>query len=222
MWLVSTEPALADPKAVEDRTLIEITGHVTGLDKGDFQPPSGWRMVFSAIAGPATQALTIHDDSGVDWNLGYQLARTEPTMEIAPDPHVAVGSAVTLRFRAIHAFGRAASFVLTDAKGIALAVDLAFYGDPFQQNDVPGLGVRAGARLGIAKNLCGDLAYSKLIFDADTSVEVGQNESRAVTIKQVPYTAFNLFNFVPAAGPDAPRCPDAIGEARGWAVWRAR
>jgi hypothetical protein len=220
IWLVSTEAPLGDPKAIEQRPLIEIDGTLTASDTGDLRPPRDWRVVYDRT-GAATRVLTIRSAAGTDWKLGYRLSRAEPAMDVTPDPGLATGSQVHLRARFIWGFGSAPAFVLSDDKGIALVVDLALYGDPLVSGDVPGLSLRQGASIGIQRNECIDLRYTKLIFDAGAPIEVGQNETHEIAIAGTGYTALHLFNFVSAV-PDKQPCPDAIAEGRAWAIWRRR
>jgi hypothetical protein len=222
MWLVSTEAPLIDPKAIDQRPLIDIDGTLTASDGGEARPPKDWRVIFDRTGGTTTHVLTIRSGGGtpIDWKLGYRLAVGAPATDISPDVSLAVGDAVHLKVRFIWGFGAAPAFVLSDARGTALAVDLAVYGDPLVKDDVPGLAVGAGPTIGFQRSPCGDLRYTKLVFTADTPVEVDQNETRTISIKGTRYTALNLFNFVPNLPPGGPSCADAVNEARAWAIWR--
>jgi hypothetical protein len=222
LWLVSTEASLTDPKAIDQRPLIEIEGTLTAIDAGEARPPKDWRVVFDGTGGTASHVLTIRSGGAapIDWKLGYRLAVGAPATDIDPDFSLAVGDAVHLKIRFIWGFGTAPAFVLSDARGIALAIDLAVYGDPLRKDDVPGLVVGSGASVGVQRSPCGDLRYTKLVFTADTAVEVDQSAISVISIKGTRYSALNLFNFVPAVPPGAPSCPDAINEARAWAIWR--
>lgn len=223
VWLASTEPAPSDPKQPQNRELIEVEGKVTALDAGDLRAPADWRMLYGGQYQPVKQVVTIRSSSGgvtSDWKLGYQLTRAAPTTDVTPPAPLAVGSNVRLRFRAIWAFGTAPAFVLSDDAGVALAIDLATYGDPYQPGDVPGLAVVPGSAVGVVKGNCGDQKYSNLRFEADAPIELRQNAIGAIAINHTSYTAFHLFNFTAAPTTSGAGCPDAINEGRAWAIWR--
>jgi hypothetical protein len=220
VWLASTESPIPDPKQPENRELIEIDGKITALDEGELRPPTDWRAVYGGQHSLARRVVTLRSDAGVDWKLGYRLTRDDPKTDVTPLAPIAVGATVHLRFRAIWAFGTAAAFVLSDAQGVALAIDLAVYGDPLKPGDVPGLDVREGALLGILKGNCGDQRYADLTFAADAAIDVRQNQTRLIAIGGKPYTAFHLFNFNPVPDPTRGNCPDVTNEGRAWAIWR--
>jgi hypothetical protein len=216
IWLSSTETALG-PKQVESRTLLEIAGRVTATDEGLLDAPADWRSVFPG--GFATRSVTIRSEAGIDWKLGYRIVR-DPMVDVTPAPPLPTGTMVRLRFRAIFAFGTAASFVLSDEQGVALAFDLGVYGDPFAPDDIPGLAIQEGASIGVLHGSCSNTRHVNLVFAGDAPVELQQNQLGAVAIKSRAYTAFHLFNFHPDPPGTGPTCPDGINEARAWALWR--
>jgi len=198
------------------RTVADIEGMVTAVETGPAVPPPVLQTFYAGEG--ASQVLTIRDNDGIDWKLGYDVGRGSPTMNVTPDLMAMIGTRARLLFRAVRGFGTAPGFVLFDAVGVMFAMDLAIYGDPLQTDDVAGLTVQDGTVLATTKDNCVDhLLHTSLVFTADKPVDVRPNTEGTVFIQGTRYAATNLFS-VRADG--QARCPDFVGTERGWAIWR--
>ena len=218
LWVVSNEPAPTDPKYYESRAVLEVAGVVTAVEAGPADP-RGPQVFYSYSTGlPASQALSLRGDGGIDWKVGYQLQRGKPSVDVTPDLGPLVGRRVRLLVRAVRGFGSAAAVVLSDDRGVIFAMDLAIWGDPFQSGDVPGLTLTDGAIAGRTRNDCFASRHHALIFGGDTPVDVPPGTEATFTLAGAAYTAVNLFNY--QVDSDI-RCTDIAGAARAWALWGA-
>lgn len=218
IWLASS---VEIPQSIgnDGAQLVDIDGTVTAVKAGDLKSPTNWPPTLGDYASepPVARVLAIHANSGVDWQLGWKVEGPVRSSDLTPAAPVAVGDVVHLRFRAIYSFGRAAAFVVSDARGTLLAIDDAVWGDPLKPDDVLGLTVTEGRTVATSIGSCFDERHTGLVFTGDTPVDVAPGQTGELSLKGIPSIAFTLYNVVAIK---SHQCSDAVGTARIWALWR--
>ena len=119
-----------------------------------------------------SRVLMVQDDQGITWAVGYRW-QSRSLGDVTPAIDVQPGDEVTLTYRPGSEAG-SAGFVVTqrDSDELAYAMESGRGGRALQDDDVPGVQVTTGERVGFnATDECGDETAVTLRFSTDSGDE---------------------------------------------------
>jgi hypothetical protein len=126
-----------------------------------------------------------------------------------------VGSRVTVKFRALLGFSKAAGFVVSDRTGIVLAVEDGAFGEGLSPSDEVPFSVRKADVFRLKQDRCGDAVSFALNVTAETEERVLPGRIGSVTLAGVAYRFWNAcsYDWVNV------QCTDMLGDT-SWVLWR--
>ena len=186
-----------------------IQGQLVG--HGPTQDSQGLASTTVACDRPPQWYLDIVDSNYSLWRVLYTLSDLD-----AGRVKVQTGSNVTVKFRALVGFSKAAGFVLSDRTGIVLAVEDGAFGEGLVPTDELPFSIRkADALPSLAHGGCGDAVFFALNVFGDTKVRVLPGRTASVALGGAAYRFWNAcsYSWVNEA------CPDMLGDT-SWVLWR--
>jgi len=230
--LVGCDPTEKDDVTIDDGYVYACLGH-----DGDETEPSYGYSTFTisgevvsdgAFVAPDNdvhrcfsedRALTICDDDGTIWTLGYSVTDSDGE-DITPPLDVAPGQDIELFFASLQDFGVISGFVLRDEGGVVAALEGGSWGsalDPDGDADpIDEFEVSVGEAVLTEETGCGEVEHRELVFTGDSEVALVPGESGAFTVDGAELTASALRSFDYTG---ETTCTDVAG-ATVWTVWR--
>jgi hypothetical protein len=126
-----------------------------------------------------------------------------------------VGSRVTIKFRALLGFSKAAGFVVSDKTGIVLAVEDGAFGEGLSPIDEVPFSIRKADTFRLKQDHCGDAVSFALNVTADTEERVLPGRTGSVALAGAAYRFWNACSYDWVND----RCTDMLGDT-SWVLWR--
>ncbi|MCP4808555.1 MAG: hypothetical protein GY913_35485 [Proteobacteria bacterium] len=164
-----------------------------------------------ACWGPPSRVLTIEDDTGVTWAVGYRW-HSDTMGDTTPAVDVEAGDAIALTYRSGEMPGSAGFVVSDDREIVSYVLESGRGGPALAEGDVPGVSVGVGNSVGVGDDdSCGVQTGFEVTFatvSGDTS-EVGPGGDDQLVIEDgtAPYTLCNI-NSYETEDDDCPTKPE--------------
>lgn len=126
-----------------------------------------------------------------------------------------IGTRVTVKFRALLGFSKAAGFVVSDRTGVVLAVEDGGFGEGLSPSDELPFSVRKADAIRLKHDSCGDSVSFALNVSADTEERVLPGRTASVRLGTTIYRFWNACSY---SWVDV-RCTDMLGDT-SWVLWR--
>ena len=194
----------------EGRVSLTIQGQLVAL--GPTQDSQGQAStVVDCDESPQWYFDVVDSNYGL-WRVLYTLSDLD-----AGRVKVQTGTNVTVKFRALIGFSKAAGFVLSDRAGILLAVEDGAFGEGLVAADELPFSIRkADALPRLDQGGCGDAVLFALNVFADTKVvRVLPGRTAAVALGGAAYRFWNACSYSWVNQ----RCTDMLGDT-SWVLWR--
>jgi len=195
----------------------EISGEVVS-DGAFVEPDSEVHRCFRE-----DRALTICDDDGVIWTLGYQV-QDEDGEDITAALDVTPGQQVDLFFASLQDFGVISGFVLRDEGGVVAVIEDGTWDSALaptgSADPIDEFAVSTGDVLLTEDSGCGEVEHRELVFsgagEGDSEVSLAPGASGEFTVDGAALTASALRSYDYTG---TVTCTDTAG-ATVWTVWR--